>query len=793
MKGLALNDRILDFVGRYAPAEEKKRTSQRSVEFLFNEQVLSMLVETDNCEALEHVVHNALTDSNADHLTIVLENYHKLRNSISDELVIDLAEYILDKNLIHTLRETSCTVFAHRLTETGNFDLIKKFGYALIKYQEFGNAISLFNSISDEQGLSEVVLSMQGNRNYDHMTSQLEKIKSQNIFESTVDKIVSGIEANPKPQAGQIRGFVSLLTKDKKKYQNQLSKLLDAYKEQDGLNFTDNVTLLFDIFSALNGSALSKKTIETQLQGIAYDCAEHCDAESFDQIVYNYKDFKVEIDKSVVLQRIEKAARRAIEVNSEPKDLHHFFSFLRMSGVDAHKWCAERYIEAGKHKEAIKELKQIKSNEVNKAGYETAMKVAEKGDIGNAFAMLSEFNLNYVNTNNHLFYKTIASSILSLYLMHDSFDSNSLKDMINGEIKSNLVESLDVISEWGGQHIVINFEGNKQYRYFRKRFNGCRNNVDLFVTKSPEDGLATSVLKFYHDSESGKNEKFWLNLFEGRFGIPKLISTEHFGKFKVNQIEEKGKSFRGELQGCAEQGWTEDGEKKECFEQAINLYQQMFEFMQKNSYHIEQNVPVNKKIDGEYCGHRFDSLIADLNVLGHKDLAQRLDKSKWYYSDIISYSGERKGSFWIHGDYAPRNLAYSFGRRQAISVLDFETAAKGHPVQDMVSLLHNPENEVSEIAQKGLEKTAAAMLSSVGVKAEQTKQLWQPYRAFWAVRQARGISSAIINGTATEKDIAEFNWYIDDLKKALDKTTEKEARNYYGISETVFAGKNRSE
>ncbi|MDP2750180.1 MAG: phosphotransferase [Nanoarchaeota archaeon] len=369
-------------------------------------------------------------------------------------------------------------------------------------------------------------------------------------------------------------------------------------------------------------------------------------------------------------------------------------------------------------------------------------------------------------------------------LISPSFEGGSLKKTINSELNEELVENIKVEDAQAGQFITIYFEGGNRYHYLKKRMSGCRNDVNLLVTKLPSEHFTNMILKSYDNSKNCENEEFLLRLFDGRFGMPKLASTKQFGKFKVTQMEDKGRNFKDVLHD--EYGWgaLEEEQKKECFEQAIGLYQQMFEFLRENSDYISKNAPIQRKIDAEYCMQRFNPFIVDLKNIGYENLAQRLDENKNHFGEIIASNAQH----WIHGDYAPRNLVCNFRKEQIISAIDFETAAKGSPVQDMTSLLYNPENKFSEATQRDLEKSAVRMLCGIGVGMKQISQLWQPCRAFWNVRQAKWISPDIIGKTAKEKDIKEFEWYVNDIDNALNSIEQNGVGKFYSKNYKIAAG-----
>ncbi|MDP2750598.1 MAG: phosphotransferase [Nanoarchaeota archaeon] len=374
-------------------------------------------------------------------------------------------------------------------------------------------------------------------------------------------------------------------------------------------------------------------------------------------------------------------------------------------------------------------------------------------------------------------------------LISPQLDSSLLKQSVTGKAKHKSIEDFEIEND---KLVIYYRNGKTSYCSKINLSEDSRNDVDRIRIRTSPDKVYKTILKSYKDPQNSRNEEFWLKFFKGKFGTPRLIDSKKIGNITVKQIEDKGGSFKEFLTSRSgsdpyHKNIAIEAYIQENFEEAIYLYQQMFKYMQKNRRYIEKNAPIKKTIDSEYCMQKFNPFVTDLITLGHEDIAQQLNNKKSYIADIISAHSH----YWIHGDYAPRNITHSY-KNADMAVIDFETVAKGHPVQDMTSLLYSFENGLQNNTHKDLMRTIFRTLCNVGIEVDTTRKLWQPCRALWNVRQAKGISSAIINGTSNDLNgicqRSEFRWYVDELSKALKSIKQEDIDNFYSTNNKMAVG-----
>lgn len=402
----------------------------------------------------------------------------------------------------------------------------------------------------------------------------------------------------------------------------------------------------------------------------------------------------------------------------------------------------------------------------DKAVYEIGVEAARQGRQKEALEAFKYANISRVNLTPE-FYKTLSLSILDSLRHNQNVKSEEInKEYCNGR---NIVKSIDVQNGGNIRKVVINYGNGLGDRFYRKEIvftytkqditdRTQRNAVEFYDVANPFE-KEKSVLKFYRDGSDAVMERVFLKALEG-LDVPKLISSEDFGDYKLNQFSK----IEGEPLADAVKNMSRE-EKKALFMQAIKTNGKMYEKLRERENFVLEELHKHhsdvEDLTEEYCNNRFLEVIKNLYELGIDDLADKLNEHYKRITDKLV----RNARFVVNYDYKPRNMILN----HRLAVVDHETYKRGHPTLGCVTLIYNPENGFDGGLREELKQKSVDELVGHGIPAEESKSLWLPFVVFWEARIMRKRLPYLIAGTATEEIKKEVDWYVKDMGKALEE------------------------
>lgn len=388
-----------------------------------------------------------------------------------------------------------------------------------------------------------------------------------------------------------------------------------------------------------------------------------------------------------------------------------------------------------------------------KAVYKIGIEAARQGKCGTALEIFKHANIP--KKPEPEFYKTLSSLILDLIRHNQNVKPEEInKEYCNGK---DVVKSIDVQNGDNRRKVVIDYGDGIVFTYTKQDITrrSQRNSVEFHNVVNPFE-KEESVLKFYRDKSNAMKEAIFLKALEG-LDVPALISSEDFGDYKLNQLSKiEGEPFAEAVKNMSRE------RKKALFEQAIEINGKIHgRIREKEDFVLEELAGDGIDLTEQYCNERFSEAIGQLRELDIDDLAEKLNE---HYKQIMD---ELVGNprFIVNFDYRPRNILLNNG----LAIVDHEVYKRAHPVFSYVSLIYNTENGFDDSLREGLKQKSINELAKYGIAPEESEHLWLPSVIFWEARMLRRELRYIIAGTATQERIEKADWYMEDMRKALEE------------------------
>lgn len=738
---LGLHTGLFDIIMSYMPEESKRQAINSVKSFEFSREVFQSIVEDakkGNTKDLEETVVSVLDQGKFSDGVVITSEFRNFKGMIPDYVIGKLGTWVTDNMLSRddfnqerdNKTEVSFDFNKKRFSSMVDFNLVnaiknyslqnnpnilKAFADGLVRTSMPDQALDIYECLEDEQGIMNCLKKFEEIYNSDFGQKEF----TEYWLESRIRR-----QIEEKPFKDDNLMLEALQMYDPQYCQFMKPKAIAKILKRNPSFFKDEALRIAD-YSILEGW---KEGSHEQKLGIktykAYMKIDREDAESrlFDLVVElirrgqkshleNLADKFSNIFTPERKQRVIEEADNYISREAR-KPLGDYGRYLADSayliagiGKDESRRRVERHLViADKEDVAISSHKYGFMNPDRwEKVYEIGLMASEEGLLDKAFKIFSDADLKDVNTNDNLFYNTIAKSILSGYMVNFSLNPDAVMNAINGEIKEGLVKKLEVSQDNSGLKIDIEFD-NTNVSYKQSVIEGeYRNKVSIFTQKGLGDKEV--ALKFYTDKSHSDAEAFWLKALEGKVSIEKLISSERFGRIFINQIEKSS-------------GQDVKNASFETLKDALNSGLRLYDTVSSIDAPEEQ-------VTLDYITER----VSDFGI-------NALD----IYSAIT-----KEGIGMIHFDYAPRNLMVE---NSNVVIIDHECYKKGHPVMMAVSLLYNPDNQITDLQRDEL-------IDNVREQYPCSDELVSASKNLWLCRQAR----------RCDVDSDEYKWYVGEMER----------------------------
>ena len=714
---VGLDSSIYDFISRNSSGELRRDAARGKSRVKSDSDSLKGLIESKDAEALDEKVSEIIADGSKEGIAAVLKNY--LEIAMLSRFSKKQVKAIAEQAIRYELAEYSEGKFIRDFIEKcDDRSLVKRMADYLIRKDTRDNSavIAMYESIGDEEGLAGCA----ANVPLEHAINILEKIKNPKIKDSAVRHLLN-------PDFSETSGFLvlssALMQRGKSSFIGYLLK--NGYEKEAEIfigklakakEFSEEweVAAVCNAYAALKrhfNSAKDSKRIDAKLEDIAISCISSGSYDAFEHIMPSY--FYTNGFRKRILEHADSLLRKLViegTVRLEKGNISGFdaidrFYFYAGYGYGkSDRRAGDICFNIGRYDIAAAFYRRLKDNA--KLLFDSAVEIAKKGDMESAFRIFEEADLTNVDTDRKEFYQIIGSSILSLFINGTMLDVSKIKEIYNSRIKKGLIESISVSGGKDSLELRIDF-GNRKIRYSRQRVDGeCRNDVSIFTQSGISDN--ESALKFYQDRTMAEAEAFWLSALEGKVPVERLVSSESFGNLRFNQIELcRGKHF--ERAGY------------KMLKKAIDISFDLYDAV--NS--AEKGKQHSSDYSLDYIAERVSQFGVDA-----KEIHAALKK-------------EAKGI--IHNDYAPRNLMVEDGK---IVVIDHECYVNSNPVAMAVSLVYNPENNITDEERKELIDYARS-------KSPCSDEYLEAAKLLWLCRQARRCNPKS----------KEYKWYVGEMKR----------------------------
>lgn len=342
----------------------------------------------------------------------------------------------------------------------------------------------------------------------------------------------------------------------------------------------------------------------------------------------------------------------------------------------------------------------------NEGLYQVGLRFAEQGNFKSALETFVEADLEEVNTNNRLFYETIARRIIPA-LMKDGVSPEQVQRAINKKVKRFVVRSIEV----NGDNYYIDFGAGEYTLRVKNKEVASRNSIRIYSHGFEENQFSKEL----DDRAELEVEKFWISKVQdgipvkrvvGEYGNTLFLETSHGLPF----THLTGKIPAGELQKLS----------SKAAQIARQLYFHLYgEKCNGNLIEELEARGIDYKLDHAFVESRFKRLYDGLPE-DHPLRARIARRQRRIARDVLNHDGRI-----IHNDYSPRNLMVEDGN---IVVIDHENYREGHPISQAISLTTYPqfENRSVMIGEKQYFSVDDPMVQSL--------------TAFWCIRQAGAIA-----------------------------------------------------
>lgn len=423
-------------------------------------------------------------------------------------------------------------------------------------------------------------------------------------------------------------------------------------------------------------------TTRQKLEDIACQAinAENCWLATNKWYVYREISELIKLNPERVIKEVDILARKIlVELreggSEEPKrtlfrgagdevPLRLFYSQVGMSCTQASERLGNIAMEAGMFKEALECYRCLGDNEWM---YKKGLRLAEKRQYKWAFELFQGAHLEKVQTNDRLFYETIAQTILPVLL--NGIDPELVKRKVNSKIKSNIIRDITVLDN----SFTIDFGAGEYTLTIRKKEVVSRNDLHDYVHGYVE----RDTVKEYKTRKELEVDKFWTEFLQDKAPVKRVLGT----RGNLLQIETSpGIPFLA----IADQLTRE--ELRDYLMKASAVAFGIYEVLQRHNPQGELTKELERRgmdyrLDKAHINERFERF---LSTLDNPILRAKVREIQPDVTECLLTCGD--GAI-IDNDFAARNLMVEDGE---IVVVDHENYRQGHPLQQIVSLVTSP-------------------------------------------------------------------------------------------------------
>lgn len=747
------------------------------------------------------------------------------------ELVLEEADRVeQQKGSNHDLYQYSRMGLRKDLVELGDNELTDRVADSVFKAGYDDEAFRFFEHTNNREKMQEILVNYFEKRHYTSLKGHL--MLDDNVLkidEETAKKTLDEIAKRATNHQFlscdhehlQLADIINIAKKIN--YTEPFERLADS--KMSGLsdydNFEAGITITF--YNAITNKE-NRESVSKKLSSIARICLDNFDLKNFDRAyesanpkTIGKEDF-IEVGDRLVRKELDEYKR---EMTPAETRIHlcnksqPFYERAKLDDSGINRRIFSILKEQKRHKPALEVL--LREKDYQGAFDYTIEEIAKAGDTGQALSMLQEITSktgrsNRIDTDRPEFYQTIASSVFSLCLLNPSYDPENMQKLFNSKIMNRPVKNLSITRGNGTYSIEIDFGKTKVVYEQEKVDKLTRNNVKSFRQRGLN--AKDSFIKFYDSRQNALSEAHWLKRLEGQEGCPKLVSSERFGKVYLNQIE----TVEGDDLDTSFRTMPYE-KKKEVVKQALELWV-------KNAKHLQKDEQQYKKdmrrqtlgfrykgwtdIDGfgcKYIDDRVDDFHRTLRALKDDERVNQLDRTflleylmptNFNFNEILPFRKKciKETLNWYQGgdripkrdmtpdiighwDFAPRNLRL---KDRDVITLDHEVYKRCRSAQGFISLVHNPEIDLNERDYNEMKEWYVELCRENGISERPASEydglMPQTLINFWDMREARHLAHEILEGTATEQTIRDYNWYLADMRE-MQLKTQKRARPVY--------------